>query len=422
MYNKEALFVTKEVVCIKEKKIDLTVTNSRISAILRSNTTKTGIRLYDGSCIGIAGAIGTYIDEELTANAKRMLSFKLPYPAKPAEGVKRTLDLSTKLGIKDDEFVKMSGDILDALSKRFPNFMFSNKITMSETETSLRNDLGTDLVQKDKYVTFELLTKHRDSTNLFDDFTVYINREMEYEAAMKEHSKKYEAYEELVDFSEEAEKVPVILLGAHEEFVSKFMNDMRGDVFATGASLFSGKLGEKLFNDKFSLIVNRDAEKSFSTFFDGEGVVLPDDKFTLIENGVLKAPFTSKRIAKQYNLQETGSALLEYDSAPDATPMSLRIAKSDKTIKELLGGRKAIFVSMASGGDFTSQGEYASPIQRAYLFDGEKFLGRLPQLSMSSNVYDMFGKDFIGVSSDGNYLGSPYSYMVCEMNVQKTDG
>ena len=412
----------KEVVCIKEKKIDLTVINSRVSAILRSNTAKTGIRLYDGSCIGIAGAIGAYKDEELTASANQMLDFKLPYPAKPTEGVKRTLDLSTKFGIKDDEFVKMSSDILDALSKKFPNFMFSNKIFLSETETSLKNDLGTDLVQKDKYVTFVLLTKHRDSTNMIDDLAVYVNREMECEAVLKELSKKCECYEELADFNEEGEKVPVVLLGDHNEFLITFMSDMRGDVFAVGASLFSGKLGEKLFSDKFSLIVNRNAEKSFSTFFDGEGVVLPDDKFVLIENGVLKAPYASKKMAEQYNLQETGSASLEYDSVPDASPMSLRIAKSDKTIKELLGGRKAIFVSMANGGDFTPQGEYASPIQRAYFFDGENFLGRLPQLSMSSNVYDMFGKDFIGVSSDGNYLGSPYSYLVCEMNVQKTDG
>ena len=200
-----------------------------------------------------------------------------------------------------------------------------------------------------------------------------------------------------------------------------------GDVFAAGASLFSEKLGERLFSDKFSLIVNRNAEKSFNTFFDGEGVVLPDDKFLLIENGVIKAPYTSKRMAMQYNLHETGSAALEYDAVPDVSLMpssvakgELEIARSDKTIKALLGGRKAIFVSMATGGDFTAQGEYASPIQCAYLFDGDNFLGRLPQLSMSSNIYDMFGKDFIGVSSDGDYPGSPFSYLVCEMKVQQT--
>ena len=358
-----------------------------------------------------------------------MLGFKLPYPAMPTEGVKRSLDLSTKCSIKDDEFIKMSRDILDELNKKLPKFMFSNKIIMSETETSLRNDLGTDLVQKDKYLSFALLVKHRNSMNMMDDYMVYINREVDFEAVLKELIIKCEAYEELVDFSEEGEKVQVILLGDHLEFLTKFKSDMRGDIFTTGASLFSGKLGEKIFSDKFSLIVNRDPEKYFITFFDGEGVVLPNDKFTLIENGMLKALYASKRMAKQYNLQETGSALLDYDSIPDITPLGfyidageLAIAKSDKTIKELLGGKKAVLVTMATGGDYTPQGEYASPIQRAYLFDGENILGRLPQLSMSSNIYDMFGKDFIGVSSDVNYPGSPYSYLVCEMNVHKTDG
>jgi hypothetical protein len=33
-------------------------------------------------------------------------------------------------------------------------------------------------------------------------------------------------------------------------------------------------------------------------------------------------------------------------------------------------------------------------------FDGEKFMGRLPQINISSHLYDMFGKDYIGVGKD----------------------
>jgi len=231
-----------------------------------------------------------------------------------------------------------------------------------------------------------------------------------------------EAYETKADFSEEVERIPVVLFGGHEEFTMKFLTDLEGNTFGSGASLFSEKSGEKLFDEKFSLIVNRDAEKQYSTFFDGEGTVLPQDHFALIENGVLKSPYTTKRIANQYGYALTGSASMGYDSTPSVTAESILIKKSDKTLKELLGGRKAILASMASGGDFTPQGEYASPIQVAYFYDGENYLGRLPQLSMSSNVYDMFGKDFIGVSSHGSYPGCPSSYLVMEMNVRKIDG
>ncbi|MCL2405826.1 MAG: metallopeptidase TldD-related protein, partial [Defluviitaleaceae bacterium] len=223
-------------------------------------------------------------------------------------------------------------------------------------------------------------------------------------------------------FAEKGETIPVVILGRIFNALAKFYADLSADSYANGASLFSGKAGEKLFSDKFSFLVNRDAMGTFSRFFDGEGIVLPGDCYNLIENGVLKTPYTTKRTAKQYNLPITGVASMEYDSVPSAAPLQLTVAKGDKTLKELLMGRKAIYIVMASGGDFTPQGEYAAPIQAAYLYDGENYIGRLPQLSMSSNLYDMFGKDFIGLSSDSSYPGSPNNYLVFDMNVKKIDG
>ena len=81
----------KETVCINEKKTSLSVTNSKISAVLRSNIQKTGVRLYEKDCIGIAGAIGSYDDNDLTNNAKQMLKFKVPYECAPTEEEKRSL-------------------------------------------------------------------------------------------------------------------------------------------------------------------------------------------------------------------------------------------------------------------------------------------------------------------------------------------
>jgi len=413
--------VIKETVCIKEKKLGLTVTNGKIGAVLRSNTQKTGLRLYDDNCLGIAGAIGAYNEDELINNAKHMLKFKLPYEAAPTSDVKRSLDLSGKMDISDEEFVELSKKVLDALNTRYPQFMFSNKINLMETEESLINDAGVELVQCDRYFELVLLIKYRESKSMMDSIGFVQSRVIDYDQILKNLSWSCDAYEQKADFSETFEKIPVVMI-EHQAFLMKFLTDLRGDVFANGASLFSGKTGEKLFDDKFSLEINRNTEKTLTRFFDGEGIVLPDDRFALIENGVLKAPYSSKRMAKQYNLPVTGSATMQYDSVPDATPYGAAVASSEKTLKELLGGRKAIYALYASGGDFTPQGEYASPIQAAYMFDGENFLGRLPQLSMSSHVNDMFGKDFVGASSDVDYPGSPCNYLVVDMNVRKIDG
>jgi len=414
--------VIKETLCMKEKKVGLTVTSGEISAVLRSNTQKTGIRIYDNQCLGIAGAIGAYDDNALTQRARDMLAFKVPYEATPTENIKREVDLSTTLAITDEEFVDTSRKLLSALGQQYPQFIFSNKMYLTETEDSLVNEGGTALVQKDRTVEIGLLLKHRDSKNLMDGVGMYGGRGMDFDTVLNVLSRECEAYEQKADFSEAGEKIPVVFLGQMFPVMMKFYMDLNGDAFANGASLFSGKAGEKLFSDGFTLSVNRDAENTFARFFDGEGVVLPGDRFPLIENGVIRAPYTSKRTAKRYNLPVSGSASMEYDSAPAATPYNMAIAESGKTLKELLGGRKAIYIASASGGDFTPQGEYASPIQIAYFFDGENLLGRLPQLSMSSHVNDMYGKDFIGLSTDGNFPGSPARYLVMDMLVKKIDG
>ena len=52
------------------------------------------------------------------------------------------------------------------------------------------------------------------------------------------------------------------------------------------------------------------------------------------------------------------------------------------------------------GGGFADNGDYAVPIQYAFLSDGEKILGRVPAFTMVSNLFDIFGKDFVGVGSD----------------------
>jgi len=58
----------------------------------------------------------------------------------------------------------------------------------------------------------------------------------------------------------------------------------------------------------------------------------------------------------------------------------------------MLGGRKAVFVLIASGGDCTPYGTFGPPVQTAFLFDGEKLTGRLPELRLESNLYDMSGR------------------------------
>ena len=66
-----------------------------------------------------------------------------------------------------------------------------------------------------------------------------------------------------------------------------------------------------------------------------------------------------------------------------------------RSLNELVPG-KAVYVVMASGGDTTPDGHFATPVQMAYLMENGKLVGRLPELNIGGNFYDMLGNDYIG--------------------------
>jgi len=410
----------KEIYTYRTRETELSVTNNKITAIKKSDTTKTGLRLYDGGCIGVAGSIGAYDENKLIARAKHMLNFKIPYDCEPAGGISKTMDLSNGFAISEEEFVNTSEQLLAKLEQQYPQFAFSHKISYQQDEKSLHNDIGTELGYKDKYIQAILIIKHKESKNIMDSFGASVTRGYDLADVFETISETCAKYDEKISVPEE--KMPVVFLTSPETVLKKFYTDLNGRVMGTGASMFSGKLGEKLFADDFSLCVKRDPHEHYRCFFDAEGSVLPGDSFALIENGKLKSPYSSKKVAKEYGYAVTASAEGEYDSVPDASYESIAVQSSGKTIMELLGGRKAIYVVFASGGDFTPQGEFASPVQTAFLFDGKNLLGRLPQISIRSNIYDMFGKDFIGLSTDGKSPLNPFKYLAIDMNVSTIDG
>jgi len=409
--------MTKELYSVKSKKTELSVTNNTISAIQKADTVKTGLRIYDNDCIGIAGVIGAYDENKLEGKAKQMLKFNIPYDCRPSENLVRSVDLTNSFQLSDEDFVRLSEELLSSLSKLFPRFAFSHKILCEEVEKKLSNSRGTDLCYRDKRVEVQLLIKNKGSKNLIDSFGATVMRGFDPDAIFKSVAEVCACYDEKVEAPES--KMPVIMLFGHQTVLQKFFTDLSGRAMGTAASMFSDKLGQKLFADSFALNVDRNPLEQYRCFFDTEGTVLPGDSFPLVENGVLKSPYSTKKLAKQYGYAVTGSSAGDYDSVPEVSPESIGVLSSGKTINQLLNGRKAVYMVFASGGDFTAQGEFASPVQSAFLYENGNLLGRLPQLSISSDVYRMFGEDFIGLSTDGNNPHAPFKFLAMEMNVAK---
>ena len=394
----------KEKYIKKLEEISINIVQSNIESIRKKNITKTGFRVYENGFIGIAGAVGEVDNLDLEKRAIENLKLKIPYPYEPSTNMVKTVDYRKEI-FSHEEFVKEVEELLKILRQEFPDFIFSNKIYIQEFETKLINDVGLDLTHIDKAIVVEIIIKEKSSTNIFDTFYINIHREYNRDTILNNIKETLTAYKNKVKLPIEG-KQPVIFMEMDTTPLMKIINEMNGYKIGTKASLFTNFLGEKKFSDKFTLYQSAEEEDLTGIeFFDAEGVVNPDYKYTLIENGKIITPYTDKKTAAQFNLPLTGSASADYDKVPTLEPRNLKVKTSDKNLKELLNGELGVLVLIASGGDFTQEGVFGTPVQLAFLTDGEKLLGRFPELKVSGELYSMFGEDYIGKSKDKALLG-----------------
>ncbi len=408
----------KEQITIKTRETALKIQNTSVNAVRIKDIVKKGVRVYDQDKIGIAGSIGESSEEELFNQAKQNLTAGIPYPYALSGDRKDHRNYQKEVPSSDDLLMKTEA-ILKMLREEYSDFDFSETIRTQHITHQMSNSEGLDLEYRDAWTSLGFIFKTKKSVNLFDGFLSYEGRTFVMEEVFASSRMMLGAYRKPLELPE-ADTLPVAMLHFKElnHFLCKSLN---GENYATGSSIFSGKLQEKLFSDKIRLEQNRDPRYHAEKFFDAEGSVLPEDKCLLIENGQLLKVLSDKKTSALYRLPHTGSASGSYDDIPTLSGAPLRFATDSSDLKSALNGQLAILVMISAGGDFTSDGNFAAPVQASFLFDGTRLLGRLPEFSIQSNVYQMLGKDYIGTFDNTMFpLGDfPSQLQVYRMKVKR---
>ncbi len=292
--------------------------------------------------------------------------------------------------------------ILEELRTNYTDFDFFENVGIREKKVEMRNTEGLHLTYEDAMFSLSLVLKEKGGPNVFDGFLVYQGRTFDRDAFWKQNHEILNAYRTKVSLPE-GDKLPVFMLD-FDVMTGLLGRSLNGENYATGSSLFKGKLGETLFDSRVNVYQWGDSKAIFEPFFDREGCLTKGDKLPLIENGKLVSVFTDKRVSKLYNLPYTGAATGEYDGIPTLSMPPLRLDVDTTDIQKTLGGQLAVLVIIAAGGDFTTDGDFASPVQVAFLFDGKNILGKLPEFGIRSNLYKLLGEDYIGTFENPLYF------------------
>ncbi|MFA9289291.1 MAG: TldD/PmbA family protein [Weeksellaceae bacterium] len=108
-------------------------------------------------------------------------------------------------------------------------------------------------------------------------------------------------------------------------------------IYHENSSCLSGKMGQKVFNEKVTLIDDPFHPEVFPMPFDYEGQ--PKETLTLVENGVLKNIVYDSYYAEKFKTRNTGHGL----PAPNTMgpiPLHMYLAPGDKTREEMISSVK----------------------------------------------------------------------------------
>lgn len=383
------------------REVSLNVSAGRVDSLRRKNITKSGCRVYENGYLGVAGCLGQPTADTWAA-AERALARKVP-AAPPETGKERVREQGEAL-IPAEEFRAGCEELLATLRAEFPDFVLSNKLQMMEVEMRLENDGGLKYVDRKRSYAMILVVKQVGSPNMFDSHLLGVSRRFDREGWLAQARQVLTAHRTLLPMPE-GERF-LILDSAMGDALQNFSildKALSGREYLAGTSLFQGKLGQQLFDPRVTLsydVAGTEWLARDDVFFDKEGTTLPGDRVDLIENGVLKTLETNKKYAAQLGLASTGGAFGDYDSAPALAALPLILASTGETLAQLTAGRDCILPLIASGGEWTDAGDYATPVQCAYLYRDGKLVGRLPEFNLAVKLNDLFGKDFVGVSAD----------------------
>ncbi len=180
-----------------------------------------------------------------------------------------------------------------------------------------------------------------------------------------------------------------------------------------GASPLKGKLGQQVFDRRFSLIDDGTVgHAALSAPFDDEGT--PTARKLLVEDGVVSQFLCDLRTAAQMGTQPTGngfkSGLLSdrgFHLPPAVGPTSLLVPPGRRSIEDILASLdEALLVEqvIGLGQGNTMAGEFSNNVSLGFLVRRGEVAGRVKDTMIAGNAYELLRDRLIALGNRADWV------------------
>lgn len=179
------------------------------------------------------------------------------------------------------------------------------------------------------------------------------------------------------------------------------LEGLNGKNVFTGISPLRGKVGEKLFDNKVTVVDDGTLDGRYgSAPYDDEGV--PHRRNVLVEGGVLKGFLYDLKTAAQSGIESTGNGSRRLFNPPAPEPTNLILAAGSTPLAEMIAGiDDGLLVEDVLGlgqGNIVS-GAFSNPLSLAFKIEKGEIVGRVKNVSIAGNIYDLL-KEVTAVSRE----------------------
>ena len=414
-----------EVVEIQSEATKIGFEANRLKSSQVEETKGVAVRVVKNGRLGFAASSDKAAMKKLVANALESadygdeipIAFPVPQPAPEVATFDKTI---AELPIPC--LVEIGQEMIDLILRIEPDARVNVELTRGVQRLSIRNQTGTEVSFGRSPLSILTLVNRVRGDDVLMVFhiagtTVW---EEDYLAPARRLGEKLELAKKSATIR--SGRMPVLFAPSGALVLGfPLMLGLNGKNVYTRISPMRGKISEKLFDDKVTIVDDATIDGKFgSASHDDEGV--PHRRNVLIEGGVLKGFLYDLKTAAQSGVESTGNGSRSLFNPPGPSPTNLLFQAGKTPLADLIAAiDEGLLVEDVLGlgqGNIIS-GAFSNPLSLAFKIEKGEIVGRVKDVSIAGNVYDLL-KNVAAVSRETEWVYNNFSlpYMLLpDMNV-----
>ncbi|MDY7041072.1 MAG: TldD/PmbA family protein [Chloroflexota bacterium] len=367
------------------------------------------LRVVADGRLGFAASSDLGAEDRLIANALESAHYgdalPLCFPCpQPGTAVTTFDERVTALSI--ERLAEMGQEIVDLVCRADADAHVNVDLERGVRRAEVRNSSGTQAVVTQSPLEIVISVERvrgDDVLIVYDSLSITVWDD-DYLNAARQISRKLELARELTTIRSGV--MPVLFSPKGTTVLSlPLMLGLDGKNVYRRVSPMAGKLGEKLFDSKLTMVDDPTLDgRPGSAPYDDEGV--PRRRNVLIEEGTLHGFLYDLKTAAQAGVESTGSGSRGLFGPPAPSPSNLILASGGDSFADILADiQEGLLVDTPLGlgqGNVIS-GAFANTLGLAYKIERGEIVGRVKDVSIAGNVYELLD-DIAAISRESEWV------------------